>query len=313
MDKIKAVAKAFGATSEMQKMAAGAKWAKHLLDTPADFHKTCEENFEEADKDGSGALDKAETIAMIKKICEVMHIALPKEERVLMLYNKCDMNGDGELQEREFEGFFKAVLKSAVAKLEKEMAKESKKIGGAKNGGTRMVSAFKAPKFYPADDIPEKVLSDREMSSRGVAKLRPSLTPGTIVILLSGRFRGRRCVFLKQLASGLMLVSGPYAVNGIPLRRVNSAYVIATSAKVDVSGVDTKKFNDAYFAKPKAKKSSEFMAEEAKPEVSATRLADQKACDAKLQAAVDKVPLMAKYLKARFSLSRAEAPHKMKF
>lgn len=313
MDKLRAVSMAFTATSEMQKMAAGAKWAKHLLDTPSQFHKVCEENFEEADADGSGTLDKAETMEMIKKMCSIMHIALPKDEKVLKLYSMCDTNNDGILQEREFEGFFKAVLMQAVKKLEKELRKEGKPIGGAKNGGTRMVAGIKAPKFYPADDIPDKILSEREMSSRGVGALRSSITPGTVLILLAGRFRGRRCVFLKQLVSGLLLVSGPYSVNGIPLRRVNQAYVIATTAKVDVAAVDTKKFVDAYFGKPKEKKSSDFMAEDKKPEISAERVADQSACDKQLQAVVDKVPLMAKYLKARFSLSRADAPHKMKF
>lgn len=43
--------------------------------------------------------------------------------------------------------------------------------------------------------------------------------------------------------------TGPYKVNGVPLRRVNQAYVIGTATKVDISGMNLEKFDDKYFAK----------------------------------------------------------------
>lgn len=46
----------------------------------------------------------------------------------------------------------------------------------------------------------------------------------------------------------------------VPLKRVNQAYVIATSTKADIEGVDISKFNDSYFKaaeKPREKKGEE--------------------------------------------------------
>jgi len=194
------------------------------------------------------------------------------------------------------------------------MPKVTKKLKG---GETREVERPKAPKFYPADDVPVKAPSSREAASKGVAKLRKSISPGQVLILLAGRFRGRRCVFLKQLPSGLLLVTGPYVVNGIPLRRVNQAYVIATSTKVDVSKVSAGKFDDAYFGKPKVSKSEKKKKKEEDffdkgpeaTETSEARKADQSAVDAALKCD----DMMKKYLKAKFSLSKGQAPHKMLF
>ena len=52
---------------------------------------------------------------------------------------------------------------------------------------------------------------------------------------------------LSRVACGCTC-AGPYKVNGVPLRRINQAYVIATSKTVDVSGVKLpESVNDKFF------------------------------------------------------------------
>ncbi|KAJ3413802.1 hypothetical protein HDV05_007553 [Chytridiales sp. JEL 0842] len=205
----------------------------------------------------------------------------------------------------------KASPKPAAAKATTKVVP----VGGAKNGSARAVSVVKAPKYYPAEDAPKPKVS------RKVARpstLRASITPGTVLILVAGRFAGKRVVFLKRLASGLLLVTGPFKVNGVPLRRVNQAYVIATSAKVDVSKVKVDaKINDAYFkaekvAKKKATEEALFEAG-AKKTLPADRVADQKAIDTQLLAVIKKTPVLKAYLNASFALTKGQAPHLLKF
>lgn len=187
-----------------------------------------------------------------------------------------------------------------------------------KNGGKFPVHAKqekpveKAPKsrFYPADDV-QKPLNKRVI--RNPTKLRASITPGTVLILLAGRFKGKRVVFLKQLESGLLLVSGPFQVNGVPARRVNQTYVIATSTKVKLpKTLDITKFDDAFFKKAESKaKSSEMFAKPAAPELTAEYIAAQKGLDASLLKSIN--PELKTYLSARFSLKSGDRPHMMKF
>lgn len=107
------------------------------------------------------------------------------------------------------------------------------------------------------------------------ARPRPSLQPGTVVILLAGRFRGKRVILLKHLSEGTLLITGPFKINGVPLRRVNARYVIATNTKVDLKGVDGKTLEKIselnYFTKEKksekAKTEEAFFKQGEKPEV----------------------------------------------
>ena len=136
---------------------------------------------------------------------------------------------------------------------------------------------IQAPKWYESQDAP---VAKQSRKTARPQKLRPSLVPGTVVILLAGRFRGKRVVYLKGLEDNTLLVTGPFKANGVPLRRVNARYVIATSTKVDVSGVDVSKFNVEYFARektPRAKKSEQdfFNEEQPKKEIKQERIADK--------------------------------------
>lgn len=138
------------------------------------------------------------------------------------------------------------------------------------------------------------------------------------MILLAGRFRGKRVICLNILKSGLLLVSGPYKINGVPLRRVNPAYVIATSTKVDVSKVNVAAYDDAYFGRSKEKKAEGeedfFLGDAPKPAVvSDKRKKDQTTVDGALLKIVAGTDMLEGYLAARFTLNANDKPHLMQF
>merc|ERR1712088_594497 len=174
----------------------------------------------------------------------------------------------------------------------------------------------RAQRFYPTDSERRRFkTTGAGKSYRATQKLKEGIVPGSVLILVAGRHRGKRVVFLKQLESGLLLVTGPFKINGVPLRRVNQKYVIATSTKLDFQSSIPDRVNDEYFSRIElnAHEGEIFQTKKAVYQASAERKEDQKAVDAAVLAAAKKVPYMVSYLASNFSLQNGQNPATMKF
>jgi len=209
--------------------------------------------------------------------------------------------------------------KKARKRTERNVVKQ---VGGEKNGGTRRVAVKRAPRFYPTEEKSWKLRKHVKPFSQHKRYVRSSITPGTVLILLAGKHKGKRVVFLKQLGSGLLLVTGPFHLNGCPLRRINQIYVIATKTKLDVSAVKLPdRLNDEYFRRKQLKKPNHTEGEifDTKKEVYAVseeRKKDQVEVDTQVLSVIrahkDK-KLLFGYLGAMFSLKTKDYPHRMTF
>merc|ERR1711953_976161 len=180
--------------------------------------------------------------------------------------------------------------------------------------------AVRPQKSYPTDDVRRrKKVNGAGADYRATQKLKSGIVPGSILILVAGRHRGKRVVFLKQLESGLLLVTGPFKINGVPMRRVNQKYVLPTTTKLDIKVELPERVNDEYFSRIELNANegqNEGEIFQTKKQVyapSSERKEDQKIVDAAIVSAAKKVPYMVNYLSANFALRNGQNPANMTF
>jgi len=212
--------------------------------------------------------------------------------------------------------------------ITKEMATRKKKhpvivkpIKGEKNGETRTIH-LKRKNYYP---VAKKPATHRARNSFSKHKryTRASLVPGTVLILLAGVNKGKRVVLLKVLESGLLLVTGPFLLNAVPVRRVQQGHVIATKTKLDFSYIEIpEQLQDKYFKrvveKKKVKKGEKtvFAPKKKTYKPDADRKSLQKDVDAQVLSVIKKHPqkkILYAYLAARFGLRNNQYPHRLQF
>lgn len=170
--------------------------------------------------------------------------------------------------------------------------------------------------WYPVTDSKKRFV--RKCKVPTAAKLRASITPGTVLIILAGRFRGRRVVFLKQLKSGLLLVTGPYKLNGVPLKRVNQAYVIPTKTKIALPSItQLDKIEDQFFKRILVKRTDlgEVVLpkddDDKRKRITEERKTAQANIDTQVKNTVQSTPYLKDYLRNRFALKNGQQAHNL--
>ena len=69
-------------------------------------------------------------------------------------------------------------------------------------------SQGKTPRYYPAEDI--KPVKAKPVVKQNPPRVRKSISPGTVLIILAGRFRGKRVICLKALESGSLVYTNSF-------------------------------------------------------------------------------------------------------
>ena len=126
----------------------------------------------------------------------------------------------------------------------------------------------------------------------------PNIKDGSIVILLSSNFQGKKAILLKTTKLGLHVISGMYKLNGIPIRRVNPRYILPTGIQINIDDINTAIFNDEYFNG--LNKSKRYHDNRLKSRISLSHNLRQIYIDRCLQKKIDSSVFLGAYLKSNY-------------
>jgi large subunit ribosomal protein L6e len=114
------------------------------------------------------------------------------------------------------------------------------------------------------------------------------------------------------------LVTGPYKLNGVPLKRVNQAYVIATKTKVTLPNIaQLDKIEDSFFKRVSVKRTElgEIILpkdeNEKRSRITEERKSAQNNVDTQVKNAIGSTPYLKDYLRNRFALKNGQQAHNL--